>query len=730
MRRRKNREINIFSVSFLDVLANTIGGLAFLLIFGVLMIGGILSSSPPMVMTETLPDGYHQRGYLTWLAAREGMGKFFWSVGEGELPPGLQLDEVTGKLSGVIELTAADAGNPNPRRFEFVVNCDAKSEDRVLREQRRFALTVFRQSPINSIPLRIVTEPGLPPAYRQKAYPLVFAAEGGQAPYAWSWSGQIPAGLSLTDEGQITGTPAAVGQFALNVTVTTPRGERQSKTVELTVSENYPPPPPIPPLKVLTRRIPAAVAEKDYEVQIAAHGGVPPYQWTVASGQPGWLQAGAGASAFAGKPALADVGESSVVWQVTDSQNGSARSDPIRLEVLPPTEDQPPPLRIKTKALPDARVGQQYSLAVAVEGGFPPYQWAAGDLGQESGLAFSSGDGSLSGNPTRQGGFPIPISVSDRAGQKTTAELSLNVRPAPLPVRILTADVPGGRAGQSYALTLSATGGYAPYEWRVAGGELPPGLSLDDKTGRISGTPVKAGTWNASLTVADAEQQPAAEAAAVKFEIVTEQGVRALLIATRSLPTLLEGATTDLALACEGGAAPYNWQAKGDLPAGLKIEGARIIGTPEQEWDQMVKLSVADASGQTAEADFPLRVRDVMPFWLGLLLGILAAVALVVALWLARIVRRARSQPLVILSETIPNARVSFDYSVQLAAIGGAPPYRWRVVEGELPKGLTLSPEGKLSGCPFEGVAVSEVLDLPFTVELEDQKGSKARQRL
>src|SRR5262245_32909081 len=125
MKRRKNRDINIFSVSFLDVLANTIGGLAFLLILSVLLAGAIVFK-PPKIMTETLPDGYHDHEYNSWLGAREGLGKFAWSFGPGDHPPGLSLDAETGRLSGSPMLDPRDGSE---RRFEFSVQVEAKTDD-------------------------------------------------------------------------------------------------------------------------------------------------------------------------------------------------------------------------------------------------------------------------------------------------------------------------------------------------------------------------------------------------------------------------------------------------------------------------------------------------------------------------------------------------------------------------------------------------------------------------
>lgn len=57
------------------------------------------------------------------------------------------------------------------------------------------------------------------------------------------------------------------------------------------------------------------------------------------------------------------------------------------------------------------------------------------------------------------------------------------------------------------------------------------------------------------------------------------------------------------------------------------------------------------------------------------------------------------AEPLLI-GGSLPNATVGIRYSQSLMASGGVAPYTWDVTEGELPPGLTLSPEGILSGTP------------------------------
>jgi hypothetical protein len=41
------------------------------------------------------------------------------------------------------------------------------------------------------------------------------------------------------------------------------------------------------------------------------------------------------------------------------------------------------------------------------------------------------------------------------------------------------------------------------YRFQLTGGALPPGLALDSFTGKLSGTPTQAGTYNMTIQVAD-----------------------------------------------------------------------------------------------------------------------------------------------------------------------------------------------------------------------------------
>lgn len=79
------------------------------------------------------------------------------------------------------------------------------------------------------------------------------------------------------------------------------------------------------------------------------------------------------------------------------------------------------PLRLKTEGFPALTAGEKVHLAVAVEGGKPPYRWDyEGSL--PPGLVFDRRDGILTGHVSRPGRHEITITVSDAAGARVSSE--------------------------------------------------------------------------------------------------------------------------------------------------------------------------------------------------------------------------------------------------------------------------------------------------------------------
>ena len=98
--------------------------------------------------------------------------------------------------------------------------------------------------------------------------------------------------------------------------------------------------------------------------------------------------------------------------------------------------------------------------------------------------------------------------------------LDITVRPAPekLPLELEVSDRLGtATEGEAYSQTLGALGGTTPYAWTLAGGTLPPGLTLSPE-GELAGTPTQPGTFTFTVQVADADGNTVAR----EVELVVE----------------------------------------------------------------------------------------------------------------------------------------------------------------------------------------------------------------
>jgi large repetitive protein len=143
---------------------------------------------------------------------------------------------------------------------------------------RDFSFTITGSGPAG---LTIVTT-SLPDGIVGQPYSQALEAVGGAPGYTWSKSGgQIPAGLSLSGSGMVSGMPSAPGAYVIGVEAS----DTSSAEVVGTVTINIQP----APLMITNGAIfPNGFLGVDYPAQIlGATGGTPPYSFSVQGSQPG-----------------------------------------------------------------------------------------------------------------------------------------------------------------------------------------------------------------------------------------------------------------------------------------------------------------------------------------------------------------------------------------------------------------------------------------------------------
>ena len=140
--------------------------------------------------------------------------------------------------------------------------------------------------------------------------------------------------------------------------------------------------------------------------------------------------------------------------------------------------------------------------------------------------------------------------------------------------------------------------------WKLRAGELPKGLTLDEKRGVIHGTPLEEAL---SRTVTIGATDAGGKSDKHTFSLTVVHG----RLVTRSLPPAFAGSAYQTALKTTYMAKPARWEiVSGTLPTGIALNGAtgQLHGTPTEECSARVAIQVTDANDVHDRTDLVLRV--------------------------------------------------------------------------------------------------------------------------
>ncbi len=635
-----------------------------------------LTIRPALAITTVspLPPGTTNVPYSVTLQGAGGVSGYVW-LWDVENPAfELTLNESTGTISGT---------PTQPGSYFFTVTLFDSSEASVT---RAFELVI-------SNPLVLTTSSPLPDAVEGSAYGERLAAQGGRLPVTWAVApgSTLPPGLSIvaepvfaSDQGQadgatgangfnccaiLQGTPTTAGVYNFSVRAADADGRQQTLPLQLTVRG---------PLMITTAAtLPPGTLNVPYNVTLQASGGFPPYFWTTVDGvpvAPGLTLSQSGV--ITGTPT--QEGTFSVAIEVMDQQENS-RTRTFSITVRPPVQ-------ITTATpLASAAVGNAYSNTLAATGGNPPYTWSVQSGSTlPAGMTLSSA-GVLGGTPTQAGEFTFTIRAVDQDGSSDARAFSLNV----IDTLGFTSfsQLPEGRVGVVYGQTLTAGGGNPPYQFTVAqGSTLPPGLSLNSDSGRLSGTPTEPGFYSFSVQLSDTSRQVTG--------VFTLRVTGPLTLLTQTpLPDATRSVAYQTTIRAQGGGLPYQFSVApgSSLPPGLALalRTGILSGIPTQSGVFNFTVSVRDALGEEVSRAYQLTV-----------VGGLAITT----------------------TSPLPSGQQGVAYTATFTATGGSPGYTWSLVNGStLPPGLTLSAStGVLSGVPATDGNFS------FTVRVTDSVGAQA----
>lgn len=596
-----------------------------------------------------------------------GVATLLYSSGEtGPLvfPFGLARENATGKIliaNDTPDQTREVALPPPPHGQLFALKPDGSAISLVANLDSATAVL--------SVSFGITTT-SLPSGSVGKTYsPVTLTAVGGVLPYTWQATG-LPAGMSVTQGGVLSGQPSAGGTFTVHLTVTDSASHTAVANLSLAVSGGSTQPPP-PTLSITTATLPSGTAGIAYgPFNFSATGGPGAYSWSII-GAPAGLSLTASGT-LSGTPAAS--GNFPVSVSVTSGGLFSQKN--YTLLIASGALSIQGPANLGGFATPAA-----ISTSYTASGGTPPYKFSASGL--PSGLTIDS-SGHLTGGIAQPGNYTFAVQATDAKAITTSLNVSVYV------LGINASALPDGSNNIPYTQTLSAIGGSAPYNWAL-NGALPSGLSFSN-SGALSGTPVVSGALPQTFTFG----------VSVTSGGVTASKSLSLTISLQPSPLSIPGAGPNpielpdgalqagysQVLQAAGGIPPYSWNYQaGNMPDGLGLDSSgNISGIPAKPSIFAFTAQVRDSAGASVSAGFSIRVSP---------------------------------NALVITNGALPNGIAGTAYPTQaFGAEGGYAPSTFTAT-GSLPAGLTFT-NGQITGTP------TDVGNSAFTVTVTDAAGATA----
>jgi len=386
-------------------------------------------------VTTTVPTAVVASAYSQIIAVSGGNTPYTFTLASGALPPGISLGS-----NGVLSGTAMSGGT-----FNFTIQVRDNTTGGPFMATHSFTLTV------NAATLAVAPA-ALTGATAGVASTQTITASGGTAPYSYAiTAGALPAGMTLSTGGVLSGTPTAGGSFNFTVAATDSSGGSGpfsgSRNYTLTVSAAT--------LSLSPATLPAPSVGVAYSQTLTASGGVAPYTYAVTAGAlPAGLSLNAATGAIRGTPMTS--GNSTFTIQVTDSSSGTgAPFSTTRVFSLSTAQGIPTAPAVTIGTNPNTPV-TIHAAANAANGPFTGVvivtQPASGSV------AVQGLDIVYTPASTSSGAITFAYALLNATGQSAPVQITVNVAAAPVPVTSVQARAAAGKVA-TVNITENATGG-------------------------------------------------------------------------------------------------------------------------------------------------------------------------------------------------------------------------------------------------------------------------------
>ncbi|RNM18543.1 YSIRK signal domain/LPXTG anchor domain surface protein, partial [Staphylococcus epidermidis] len=404
----------------------------------------------------------------------------------------------------------------------------------------------------------------------------------------------LPAGVTFDETtNTISGTPSKVGSYDITVTTTDESGNSETTTFTINVEDTTK--PTVESVADQTQEVnteiePIKIEAKDNSGQAVTNK---------VDGLPAGVTYDEVTNTISGTPS--EVGSYTVTVTTTD-ESGNATETTFTIDV-----------KDTTKPTVEDIADQKQEVNTEIE----PIKIEATDNsgqavtnkveGLPDGVTFDETTNTISGTPSETGSYTVTVTTTDESGNSETTTFTINVEDTTKPTVESVADQTQEVNTEITPIKIEARDNSGQTVTNKVDG-LPNGVTFDETTNTISGTPSEVGSYDIKVTTTDESGNETETTFTIDVEDTTKPTVKDIADQTQEVNTEIEPIKIE---ATDNSGQAVTNKVDG-LPAGVTFDEATntISGTPSEVGSYTVTVTTTDESGNATETTFTIDVED------------------------------------------------------------------------------------------------------------------------